>query len=74
MEFVMEYTEVNVVCPFFKGEKKRHILCEALGEGLTAGISVYFSDIPAKDAYRRIYCERIYPACPINRLRRETDE
>jgi hypothetical protein len=65
----MEYTEVNIVCPYFKGEKKRHLLCEGLGEGLSAGISVYFRDIPAKNMYRQLYCERIWQACPMNRLR-----
>lgn len=28
----MEYTEVNVVCPYFKAEKKHHILCESAAE------------------------------------------
>lgn len=69
----MEYTEVNVVCPYFKAEKKHHILCESPEDGLSAGISVYFRDLAAKDMYRRLYCERIWQACPLNRLRPQED-
>lgn len=45
----MEYTEVNVVCPYFKAEKKHHILCESPEDGLRR--------CPYRRKHRRtVYC------------------
>lgn len=51
------YTSPAVMCPFYKSENARLIVCEGPSEG--SSIHICFGGVKDKENYKRANCERM---------------
>ena len=57
------YSNVDILCPFFKLQTKTWLTCEGFFGDSSIGLS--FASEKEKDRHKRRYCCRDYQSCPL---------